>query len=209
LAVGFVLPSMEPALSLSRKALPLVLGFALAAAGAGCAQAEMAQSADGQASRGWTSFRDSRTGLRGSFPSSWHRGPASLEPRIISPRQLFTVATFPPRREPPRSGCGYLRPQEIREVGSRGAFITLFVGGANPTLMSRTHMRPKRFRLKRSKGQVGPPNPRAYQERISFKSHGRYFTAGAVIGLHASREVRQDAMLILDRLRLGSLRLKS
>jgi hypothetical protein len=208
LTARFVVPSMEPAWRLGRKALPIMVGFALAVA-AGCSQAQLSQSANGQASPEWTSFLDSRTGLRGSFPSSWHRGPASLEPRIISPRQLFTVATFRPRREPPRAGCGYLRPQEIREVGSRGAFITLFVGGANPTLMSRTHMRPKRFRLKRSKGQVGPPNRHAYQEIISFKSHGRFFTAGAVIGLHASRDLRQAAMLILDRLRLGSLRLKS
>lgn len=182
--------------------------LAVAVSVTGCMAAASDQSAHRSAPPGWTSFRDSRTGLRGSFPSSWHRGPANLQPGLIIPRQVFTVATFSPRREPPRTGCGYLHPQEIRDVGARGAFITLFAGGANPKVMARTHQRPKRFRLKRTNGEVGPPNPHAYQDVIFFKQNGRFFTVGAVIGPHAPRAVRRDAMLILDRLRVGSLRLK-
>jgi hypothetical protein len=207
LAVGSVLLPMATARGLAHKALPLVVSLALAGAAEGCSNAEIPQPAHG-ASPNWTSFVDSQTGLRGSFPSSWHRGPASLQPKIVNPRQLFTVATFPPRREPANAECGYLHSQEIREVGARGAFVTLFVGGANPKLLASTRLRPRRFRLRASDGTIEPPT-HARQWIVSFKAHHRYFTAGVVIGKHAPRAVRQDARLVLDRLHLGELRLKS
>lgn len=200
---------MEPARSFGCKALPLVVSFALAAVGAGCSPAEISQSAEGRASPGWTSFLDSRTGLRGSFPSSWHRGPGKLDSGLINPRQVFTVATFPPRREPPRTGCGYVHPQEIKEVGSRGAFVTLFVGGASPSDLARMQSRPRTFRLRRSERDVAYPNRHAYEEIFTFKRNGRSFTAAAVVGMDAPRAVRHDAMLILDRLRLDSVHLNS
>jgi hypothetical protein len=182
--------------------------LALAGLAASALLARGDESADRQGSQDWVSFVDPDTGLRGSVPSSWHRGPASLQSKIVSPRQILTVATFSPHREPPNTDCGYLHPQEIRDVGSRGAFVTLFVGGANPTLLASTHVRPKAFRLKAS-GYLLQPKTHTHQTIISFKAHHRYFTAGVVLGPDAPRAVRRDARLVLDRLRLGELRLKS
>jgi hypothetical protein len=166
---------------------------------------------------GWTAFVDAETGLRGSLPSSWHRGPASLNPNIVSPRQIFTVATFKPRRAP--GTCGYLHRKEIRQVGSRGAFVTLFVGTGDPGSLSDARPRPESFGTWRprpkgfsfwlSAAGKTPPVRHNRQALISFKEGGRSFTAGVVIGSDAPPAVGRDAMLILDRLDLGSLRLRS
>ncbi len=189
--------------------LLLVAGLVLAAFAAGAILAQGDRSNGGQPTPDWRSLSDPQTGLRGSVPSSWHRGPPNLQPTLIVPRQIFTAATFRPRREPPGTGCGYLQPQEIREVGSRGAFVTVFVGGANPTVMAHTHPRPKTFRPKWSNGSVGPVNPHAYEEIINFRQRHRYFGVGVVIGKDAPPIVRRDARLILDRLRLGAVHLNS
>jgi hypothetical protein len=45
------------------------------------------------------------------------------------------------------------------------------------------------------------------QTSLGFKEAGRAFTAAVVIGNQAPQAVRRDAMLILDRLRLDSLRI--
>jgi hypothetical protein len=189
--------------------LLLLAGLALTGFGASALLAQGDESGEHHQASGWVSFLDPHNGLRGSVPSSWHRGPASLQPKIVSPRQILTVATFSPHREPPNTDCGYLHHQEIRDVGSRGAFVTLFVGGANPNLLASTHMRPKAFRLKASDLIVDPPTRYARQWILSFKAHHRYFTAGVVLGPHAARAVRRDARLVLDSLRLGALHLSS
>jgi hypothetical protein len=192
-----------------QRLLLLLGGLALTGFAASAILAQGDESQNRPQSPGWVSFVDPDTGLRGSLPASWHRGPASLQSGIITPRQIFTAATFRPRREPPGPGCGYLQPQEIKEVGSRGAFVTVFVGGANPTVMAHTHPRPKRFRPKWSNGSVGPVNPHAYDVIIHFRQRHRYFGIGVVIGKDAPRIVRRDARLILDHLRLGALHLNS
>jgi hypothetical protein len=187
----------------------LLGGLALTGLAASAMLAQGGESEGSPQSRDWVPFLDPHTGLRGSVPSSWHRGPPNVQPTLIVPRQIFTAATFRPRREPPRTGCGYLQPQEIKGVGSRGAFVTVFVGGANPTVMAHTHPRPKRFRPESSNGSVGPVNPHAYEVIIHFRQHHRFFGIGAVIGKDAPRIVRRRARLILDRLRLGALHLNS
>ncbi len=103
------------------------------------------------------SFRDAKVGLSGRYPSGWHRARAVT--RLVEPRELLAIATYPLRGG---SETGECAPSHAREdMPSGGTFIWLIeyrpTQGAVWADLRRARFprRPTHFKLRRSSLRKG------------------------------------------------------
>jgi hypothetical protein len=153
----------------------------------------------------WASYEDNDHGLAVEIPSSWQRAAFPMFARIVNPRSILAVSTFP---IPPGAGhgeCGYV-PSQVRDgVGRTGAAVLiselyLDSRGAEPKFARRIPARPTGFQLGSEHEQrtAGAPSR---EWLFNFKDGGRLLTAAVVLGPDVSAGIRADVIRVLNGLR--------
>lgn len=189
---------------------PLVV-LALALTQMGCGESGDVSDERGSGSispaPGLTTYRDDARGYEVTFPSAWHRARENLtRRRLIDPREILTIATFPLRLRPGES-CyppfGAPVPS-IDRLGPRDALIS--VQERIKIEEEVADNRPHGFSLRPLELHYGPGASECARRRLGrvsfdgFADQGRQFYAFVALGRAASPRTRNAVKRVLDSL---------
>ena len=126
--------------------------------------------------------------------------------RIVNPRSILALSTFPIPRGAGRGECGYVPSQVLDGVGRAGAAVLISElysepRGLGPKLMSQFPKRPVHFRLD-AEHELKTPGP-SREWLVQFMDRGRLSIAAVVLGPDASAALRMDVIRVLKGLRFG------
>lgn len=162
---------------------------------AGCGAAERQRS-------GWTTYQDAHWGYSVRFPDSWHRAVEPVSPKLTEPREILSMATFPPRYRP--TDCEAFGGSARSQMGREDVFLTVQERGYDrDSDWPDFPPRPERF---------GPTDPRPAEDGCgdrpgttvhwrNFTAAGRHFHTLVAIVPDAPLCAREQAWRILDSLR--------
>jgi hypothetical protein len=165
---------------------------ALALAVAGCGTVSAASTGSGRAARG--------DGIRYTIPAGWHAAATSLTPNLTNPHEVLTVGTGPL----PRGGeCAQFPSAALAAMGPEDALVTvqerLGTSRGFPA-------RPKRFSLgpadTSEAQQCAGGNRSMHTYWFEFRAGGRGFHVLVAIGVAAPRARVEEALAVLDSLRV-------
>jgi hypothetical protein len=139
-----------------------------------------------------------------SYPQRWHRAKRSLTPNLLTPRELVTLSTRPPRSG--GRGCSQLPTAALTDLRAGDALVSIQESfGDFSTRQFKPRRRP--FRLGRPEhGMVESCAEAEGQASIqtwftAFSDRGRAFYAVVGLGRNASRDRRAELRAVLDSLR--------
>jgi hypothetical protein len=156
-----------------------------------------------------SSYQDPVNRLEVEFPSSWHRAQFPMFARIVNPRSILALSTFPIRRGAGRGECGFV-PSQVREGVRRAGGAVLIselypeARGFGPRLVRRFPKRPVHFRLDVEHELKSPGATREWL--FQFMDRGRLLIAAVVLGPDVPAELRVDVIRVLDGLRFDRVR---
>lgn len=151
---------------------------------------------------GWIVHYDPAYGLTLSHPPTWYRARQSLTPRLADPVELVTLATFPPGA--PDGRCAQFPTGALEKLGPQDAVVSLQERSGEPVGF---RARPGPFRL-----DDGVPSeaaecldeaPGFVDRLIPFADGARPFYAYVALGDQAMPATRDEALTILDTLRVA------
>ncbi len=179
-----------------RAALVLVASLILTACGEGAAQM------GGPAGPRAQPYR--AHGLTVELPAGWRPAARTLTPRLLDPREVLAVATFPLRYRP--TDCAHVPGSALEDLGPGDALITVQergveLGGPPPVFPPR----PASFGP-----DLGGPSEastcvhgtRFSDHRFAFAEGDRRFEVDVAFGSAATQATRLQAWGILDSLRV-------
>lgn len=184
-------------------AIGIAAAVAVAVAAPGDGQEPTGAPDQGQHRTG-ASYRDQASRFGIEIPAGWRRAREVVDGKVINPREILVVSTFPLdfSGEP----CGPFYDHVLGDLGRRQGFVSLqerFVRSV--TQLQNYPRRPERFRLPvrtREPRGCGRNHERTLVRDwwIPFRDAGRAFYAQVAIGLGAPDQVRRDAIRLLDSL---------
>lgn len=141
-----------------------------------------------------------REGYRASVPFGWQRAERSLTPHLADPVEIFTAATFRPRRGGPCAQMPYRAARQARDM--KGALVSIQERTGAP--MSENRASEKGFPARPRPFTPDPGRFECISTRgvaasfVPFWDRGRRFYAVIVIADAAPDRVRREALTILD-----------
>ena len=149
-----------------------------------------------------TAYRSARYGYTVRIPGGWHRARVTLTPDLLDPREILTVATFPPKRVVDRP-CSQL-PSAMHAMRPTDVVVTVQERAGRPTAEFRP--RPRRFGPSMGSQSVArdcvePPVP-FVDRMINFRDGRRAFHVFVLVGKKAPARARGAAYAVLDSLEL-------
>jgi hypothetical protein len=147
---------------------------------------------------------DQTHGLAVELPLGWQRATASLTPGLVDPREVLSVATFPPRYRP--TGCAHVAGSALDDLGPRDVFLTLQERGLDRDSTWRdfpprpTHFGPELGGPSEASECV--PSACFTDHWFAFTDGDRHFHVLVAFGPQAPVTVRREAWAILDSLRI-------
>lgn len=156
-----------------------------------------------------SSYRDPVNRLEVAFPSSWQRARFPMFARIVNPRSILALSTFPIPHGAGKGECGYVPSQVQEGVGRAGAAVLIIErypepGGVEGKLARRTPARPASFQL-HAQDELRTLDTRSREWLFNFTDSGRLLSAAVVIGPDVSTGLRADVIRVLNSLRFGPL----
>lgn len=145
-------------------------------------------------------------GISFSAPRSWHLTYERVN-GVVNPLTIFNATTFPlhirPADQAGRSGvCSSALQRAWRRDGAYVQLAEVRDGASRRRMLRRVQRRPRHFELsaRGGGGLCTPPD----SGQISFHQGGRAFYLFYGIGPRASRATREEAVRLLDSLRIAA-----
>jgi hypothetical protein len=151
----------------------------------------------------WTTTVNEAHGFTVALPPGWRLATESLTPALSDPREILSAGTFPLAYRP--SACNHMPTGALRAIGPGDGFVTVEERGRGGSTVG-FPARPASFggTAEQRSGDVAAclgDGSRAHEYWIPFRDAGRRFYALVVLGPRASRQTKEEAFAILDRLR--------
>jgi hypothetical protein len=153
----------------------------------------------------WTTTVNKPRGFTLSLPPGWQLSAESLTPYLADPRELLSAATFPLAYRHGR--CNHMPDGALRALGPADGFVSVQERGGRPRRNPAGFpARPASFGAlaEQRRGDIESclgGNPDTVEYWLPFSDANRRFYALVVLGPHASKQTRDQAFAILDRLR--------
>jgi hypothetical protein len=170
---------------------------------AGCGD-ERSRDERGVGSPGWTQYESSRWGYTVSYPVSWTRARRPLTPKLMAPREILSVASYPLRYR--ATNCEAWAGSAQQDIGDGDAFVTVREAGSRSRDRGEFPARPRHFSARFDQAPQPSPCPGGHGllQHVRFSDAGRNFDVLVGFGSELSDEGRREAYRTLDSLRFDS-----